>query len=591
LTSSGLLALLLAAFMPAFPIFAQDAQRLAPKPVPVSERGNVLPSSPAERPSHGGNAVVVPALKGLVFVSSSEAIQPAGVNTSGISFTNVPMLNQAGFREQLESNLGKPLTLDRLNEITRMVVAFYREHNHPLVDVVVPEQDVQSGTIQIVVTEFRVGRIRAEGNKWFSSRLVKAPLTFNHGDTVDTRQLLGALDSANANPFRRVNLVYEPSVERGYTDLVLQTRDRFPVRVYTGYDNGGTPVTGRGRWSLGVNWGNALWHDQQLSYQFTSSTNFASSHSSGEPGGPSFVAHSVSWTMPLAWRDSITILGSYERSVPNIGQGFGLLGQSGQASLRYNKALPRTETFTQTIQAGYDFKTTNNNLDFGGTQVSANSVEIDQFPVGYSATLTDSLGLTSAGSTLVYSPGGITPNNSSAAFQPAPGQSGRMSASANYLYWRSDLNRLTKLPANATWAVRLIGQVSDRSLLDTEQLAVGGQDILRGYDPYSILGDQGIVISNELRTPTLGRRGKNDLPSTLLGQTQLLAFWDYASLHNKHAADYAPANLDASSVGLGFRYSLRTYASVRFDYGWQLQRLPGTNARGHLANIAIVLGN
>jgi hemolysin activation/secretion protein len=310
LTSSGLLALLLAAFMLAFPIFAQDAQRLAPKPVPVSERGNVLPSSPAERSPHGGNAVVVPALKGLVFVSSSEAIQPAGVNTSGISFTNVPMLNQAGFREQLESNLGKPLTLDRLNEITRMVVAFYREHNHPLVDVVVPEQDVQSGTIQIVVTEFRVGRIRAEGNKWFSSRLVKAPLTFNHGDTVDTRQLLGALDSANANPFRRVNLVYEPSVERGYTDLVLQTQDRFPVRVYSGYDNGGTPVTGRGRWSLGVNWGNALWHDQQLSYQFTSSTNFASSHSSGEPGGPSFVAHSVSWTMPLAWRDSITILGS-----------------------------------------------------------------------------------------------------------------------------------------------------------------------------------------------------------------------------------------------------------------------------------------
>lgn len=77
----------------------------------------------------------------------------------------------------------------------------------------------------------------------------------------------------------------------------------------------------------------------------------------------------------------------------------------------------------------------------------------------------------------------------------------------------------------------------------------------------------------------------------LLGETQLLTFWDYANLHNRNAVDTTLATINASSMGVGLRYRLRTFASVRFDYGWQLQRLPTDVRRGQLANISVILSN
>ena len=40
-------------------------------------------------------------------------------------------------------------------EMVRQIVIYYRENERPVVDVVVPEQDITSGVIQIVVIEAR----------------------------------------------------------------------------------------------------------------------------------------------------------------------------------------------------------------------------------------------------------------------------------------------------------------------------------------------------------------------------------------------------------------------------------------------------
>jgi hemolysin activation/secretion protein len=290
--------------------------------------------------------------------------------------------------------------------------------------------------------------------------------------------------------------------------------------------------------------------------------------------------------MPVREHDSLTIFGSYQKSSPNIGADFGYIGKSGQAGIRYSLALPRTKGFVQTLQVGYDFKTTNNNLAFGGEQVSRTNSEIDQFRFAYAANLTDHYGASSFTTTLVFSPGGLSPNNYANEFQPAYGQSGIPGAQSRYAYWRSDFNRLTKIPYDGVYAFRLIGQTSTTNLLYTEKLAAGGSDILRGYDPNSVLGDRGIVMSNELRSPAL-----NPLPEHALGQVQFLAFWDYAHLAAEHP-DAGTINLTtASSVGTGLRYNLRSNVTARVGYGWQLVRLPTTNpaARHQFADVALTL--
>jgi hemolysin activation/secretion protein len=450
-----------------------------------------------------------------------------------------------------------------------------------VVDVVAPEQDVSTGVIQIVVNEYRVGEVRVQGNRWFSDNVISAPIHLAHGDTIDSEQLLGDLDAANANPFRRVDLTYQPSSQPGYTDLVLNTQDRFPVTVYSGFDDSGTPATGRSRWNMGGTWGNAFGLDQSLSYQFSASDNFFSSN-----GPVGFISNGLNWSMPIHSTDSISIFGDYQTSTPNVGADFGFHGKSGQASIRYNHSLHRTAHFIQTVQIGYDFKTTNNNLLFGGTQVSRTTAEIDQFPVAYAANLTDKWGASSFTTSLVFSPGGLTSNNHSNDFQPGVGQSGIPGAQARYVYWRSDFSRLTKTPGNTVYAFHLLGQVSSTNLLYTEQLAGGGPEILRGYDPNSVLGDNGIVMSNEFRSPAW-----KPMPEYNLGQLQLIAFWDYGHLSAAQAFAGAVNSVNASSVGTGVLYNLRSNVTGRFDYGWQLIRLPNLNpdARSHLASLALTV--
>jgi hemolysin activation/secretion protein len=519
-------------------------------------------------PSNRDNTVIVPSLKGLVFISDPKDLQKSGLTTSGVSVAAVPLLNQPAIQKTFQAYLGRPVTLKTLDEITGKAAAFYKQQSHPLVDVVAPEQDVTSGVIQIVVNEFRVGEVRVKGNRWFSDDVVSAPISFHHGDTVDTRKLLNELDAANSNPFRRVDLVYQPSSQPGYTDLVLNTRDRFPVTVYTGFDNSGTAVTGRSRWNMGATWGNALWHDQQLSYQLSASDNFFSRN-----GPVGYLSNSLTWSMPVRANDSLSIFGSYQKSIPNIGTDFGFIGRSGQASIRYSIGLHRTSHFVQTLQFGYDFKTTNNNLAFGGTEVSRTSAEIDQFPVTYAANLTDRYGASSFNTSIVYSPGGLTPNNSTTAFRPDLGQSGIAGALAHYAYWRSDFTRLSKLPEKAVYAFRLIGQTASTNLLYTEKLSGGGPDILRGYDPNSVYGDRGVIMSNELRTPALKPWLEHGL-----GEAQLYIFWDYGHLLASQAFPSAINSLSASSVGSGIRYSLRSNFTTHVDYGRALIQLPNTNA-------------
>src|SRR5262249_10010472 len=246
-------------------------------------------------------------------------------------------------------------------------------------------QDISTGVVQAVVTEFRLGAIRVEGNRWFASDLLRNQLRLSPGDPIDAERLKQDLAWLGQNPFREVQVVAEKSATPGDTDLVLKTADRFPMRFYASYANNGTPVLGHDRWSLGVNWGNALWLDHQFSYQFTSSDDFW--HTRGRENGrardPTYTAHSVNYLVPLPWRDKLLSFGSYERAVPQLGA-LNEVGVNGQASLRYIMPLRGRPQFSHELQVGYDFKTSNNNLDFGGVTVSNTTTEIDQFPLIYS---------------------------------------------------------------------------------------------------------------------------------------------------------------------------------------------------------------
>lgn len=246
-----------------------------------------LPSFPQEERSQ----IVIKKLQGIVLLRSNEAMEGKFENAQGIEIIDIKI---PGNSKKLERNLshflGNEVTTDTLFEIKTTISDYYTSSNHPLVIVDIPDQDVTSGVLQIVILESRLGKVEVEGNRWSSEKRLKEYVKLRPNQEIDENRLIQNISFMNRNPFRRVDIIYSPGEEPATTDVILAVKDRRPVRVYAGTENTGVEPTGRGRWYTGVNWGNAFGLDHIFSYQFTSAFNVHRFH-----------AHTTEYTALLSW--------------------------------------------------------------------------------------------------------------------------------------------------------------------------------------------------------------------------------------------------------------------------------------------------
>lgn len=539
---------------------AQTYEQVAPQ-LPVLPDPPLAPASLA----------ALPVLRGLVFLPTHAALQPEGRALAGVQVEGLPALDTEAFRRLAAGWLGRPVSVAGLKELTRAVVQYCREHDRPVVDVIVPEQNIQTGTVQILVLEGRVGRVRVEGNRWFSSAVIAGAVRQRAGEAVSGQTVREDLAWLNQNPFRQVDLLFVRGENPGETDLLLRTQDRRPWRFYTGYEDSGNALTGFDRVQAGFNWGNALGLGQQASYQVSAS-----------PGGREFVAHAGSYVVPLsAWQHTLTVFGCYAESRPKLAGGdFSLHGRTWQASARYRVPLPASGALSHDLTAGFDFKRSNNNLAFGGMDVFAQANDVVQGILTYTASRPDRLGATSGQLTLAFSPGGFSSGNHTTDFQAA-----RALARADYGYARLELMRRTTLPAGWVWLVRGTAQLASANLLGSEQLGLGGNGGLRGYEEREANGDDGFMIVNELHGPpvrlarALGLKGDDRLDP--------LVFFDYGVVGAHRRLPDEAVRYELASAGVGLRYTFGPVLSIRADYGWQLKASglsDGRRAsRGHLS--------
>jgi hemolysin activation/secretion protein len=569
------------------PAAAQDFGTVAPRqptvPRPVA---TPQPPAPVSVAAPAQNAELLARLKGLTLVPSVARVDRNGVTTSGLVI-EVPFADDPDLREILRTFIGRPLWTGDPPRIARIVTDFYRAHNRPVVEVSFPEQDVSTGVVQVIVSESRIGRVKFSGNYYFGKGLLASELGIRRGDPIDFGALSAGLNVLNRNPFRAVNVVLQKSSEAGATDLAFAVDERFPLRVYASFDNTGVAITGRDRYSAGFNWGDVLGLDQQLSYQFSTSPDLWRTRDRG-PGlsdAPRFTAHSLNYTAPLPWGDLFNLFGAYVTQVPDLGPDFGQTGHSFQLSARYQMPLWGSSRFTQQLQLGFDYKRADNNLAFGGTGIFASATDTEQFLLIYDGTLDDARGQTGIGNTLVYSPGGFSAGNSTAVFQA----SGVTGAHAGYVYDNLRLTRLVFLPWHFSLVARLDGQLASTELLPGEQLGAGGIDSVRGYEERAANGSDGYLASLELHGPTIAPL--HDLGLRAADQMQPLVFWDYGNVSFKHAQASGPQGAELQSAGVGVRYSIGRHLDARFDYGWQLEKLPVAGATlGNLATVSVTLG-
>jgi len=509
-------------------------------------------------------------LRGLVFLGDPTQIQSSGIpDFQGVE-SRVPFLSKSQAEKIASPYLNKPVSMKTLSEIRKKVNDWLASTGRMVSTVLVPEQEIRGGVIQILILSGRLGEVRVEGNRYFKSENLSEEVRLRPDEEIGLAALGDDAAWLNANPFRQVQTSLAPGSKPGSTDVVLEVTDRFPFRPYISYDNFGVTTLGYDRYSTGFTLMD-VWTgwDQKIDYQYLTSGGFSK-----------LQANSGSWAAALPWRHTATVFGSYSKADPDAVGQLDLSSYFWQVSGRYNILLPtflfkdNKGDFRHQAYLGFDFKAANSDVFFAGAQLEpstnglAGLYNIFQFVFGYTATMTDPLGSTGLELVGFASPGGATGDNSNASFQQING-----GATANYVYGKFLLNRVFRLPEGISLVGNLQIQQSNQTLMPTESFGIGGYDTVRGYDQRSANGDNAYMTNVELRSPPISfgqLLGDGRFPDQLV----LLGFFDYGQVLQENSDTTTSVNWHLMSIGPGLRYSIGPYFTARFDWGFQLQQAP-----------------
>ncbi|NGX38713.1 MAG: Heme/hemopexin transporter protein HuxB [Chlamydiae bacterium] len=470
--------------------------------------------------------------------------------------------------------MGRPLTTDLLKTLKEQIVYYYREHDHPVVSVWVPEQEVTDGVLQLVVMEGCVGQIACSGQCWFSSRLYENAISLGPGDAITADTLLTDVSWINRNPFRNVDLVFTPGCDPGTTNIELLVDDRFPVQVYGGADNAGTSSTGSFRWYTGVTWGNAFFLDHILNYQFASTKDLHE-----------FKSHTVHYTAPLPWRHLLILYGGYSSVHPDL-ENFRSKGHNSTASLRYTIPFGKNYcTVLGEFTLGFDYKNFNNNLDFVSGEVLpliTSSVNLSQFMLGYAIATEDCCRRFSFNLDVYGSPAKMLPKESRSRYEELS-----RGARVRYAYGLLTTGYTRFLPYCFSFSALGRLQLASGALLPSERFGIGGYDTVRGYEERQFNVDNALVLNAELRTPPFSFF--NFFNCCYNDEMFFLVFFDYGlgNLRDRKPPKGLPSVGDKigkteyfMSFGPGWRYTICDHLSARLDWGIKLHRsIHGTKAR------------
>jgi hemolysin activation/secretion protein len=513
------------------------------------------------------HATITEETKGILLLGRSDLVKRTG--RSDIEGLQVEELKLPGSVKKLQKKLkeyfGQPLTKYNILQIKKTIIEYYRDEGRPVIHVQVPEQNVSTGVLQMIVFESKLGTVRAIGNKHFSDKRILGYVKLKEGEPINANKLIQDLNWMNRNTFRQTDAFFTPGKAEGTTDIDLLTKDRRTWRIYAGTDNTGLIQTGEERWFGGINFGNFLNWDQLFTYQFTSASNYKD-----------FNASSFQWVIPLPWRDILSFYGGYSNVHTNnlripFNPGFGTHGQSMQASMRWDVPLPPMVDFLNEFMWGLDWKRTNNNLSFFGTEFFGKSVNLFQIMAGYNLGYEDPKRKVSFTWENFFSPGGWLSQQSKERYNDL-----RLYARPLYYYTRVTLAPIFRHVATGVSVhLTLRGQWSTANLLSSEEYGIGGYNTVRGYNERQFNGDDAFNGNFEIRTPQwklFWRKKRRDT-------VQLLAFYDYGKIWVHKQMPGEPKSEMLDSLGAGIRYIIDPYVTVRADYGYGLRVIPEERRR------------
>jgi len=454
------------------------------------------------------------------------------------------LLTPAEIEAAVASFIGTDKDFSDVQSALEVIEALYADRGYSAVHVLLPEQEMEAGTVRFQVIEGHYGKVTVKNNRFFSeANLLNAIPSVRSGGVPKSKQVARELRLANENPARQLNVVLKGGERDDELDASLQVSDsKFSQWTLTA-DNSGTVETGRSRISLAYRHANLFDADQVAQVQAQISPEHTDR--SQVVGG--------SYRIPLyGLGHSVEFFGSYSNINAVVGGLSNFQGGGLMFSTRYNVPLERRGTFDPRVSFGLDWRRFDK-IELTSPPPTTLFGEIVVTPLSAAYATQGRLGK-----------GDVALNTSLTVNVPVAGSGksadfaayDRINTAApepHYKVLRFGASYFLPLAADWQWRTAFSGQWSNDRLIQGEQIRLGGADGVRGFSEGSETGERGGKLNLELYAPAWNMGG--------LG-TRGLLFAD--------AGRVQPETGDSTgiaSLGLGLRASYSGSLALRFDAG------------------------
>lgn len=507
-------------------IATQRVDNLRPPPAPVTR--TLTPSSvtdglPIERATPGDPTKFF--VKKITFEGSS-ALTPGQLEQISKEYEN------------------REVSLGELNILARRVRAAFRAKGYLVADAVVPSQTVNDGTVKIVISEGRYGKVSVRGNHHYTDRFIRRmfqPAVDAGG--VNSRNLYRSLLILNEYPDLVVQAQFSPGRAVGTTDVLLRVKDDRPVHVGLDYNNFGNRLVGQNRIGATLWAGNAFVSGDEFNFRAV------------EPfHGRNPTLFNTGYIRPVSKYGTKAGV-QYAVAETNAGgalRGLGIRGRADIYSLVATHPLMRTFQEVRNLSLAFTAKTVSNFV-FDTTKLSQD--ELRELVLGHDGVRSDKNGRWIHALTLTQGLGTAFGGKGNDELLNSRVGAGNQFTKANL-----DLLRSQDLKKNRSLLFRFSGQLSTDALPTAEQFAVGGPDSVRGFIQGERLGDQGYTLSAEYRQQVY-RSTKGD------NIVQALAFIDHGSGSLELPQVGEVKEKDLTGIGVGLRGQVGNNTTIRLDVG------------------------
>lgn len=515
----------------------------------------------------------------LAAVACCSVASPAGASTGDSADTPAQVFyieeyavdgNSVLDRETIENAVYPYLGPDRspadIQKARDALEKAYQDKGYQAVQLTVDNETPEDGVVRIKVVEMTIGRLRVVGSRYYSLAKIKeqAP-SVAEGTVPNFDNLKQDVVALNDLPGREVTPTVRAGKDPGTLDVDLVVKDKLPVEAEVGLNNQQSVSTTPLRAYATLGYDNLWQLGHKLSFTFqTAPLNPADAKVYAATYLARFLGSPFSLQVSGLVSDSnVTTVGTTD-----------VIGRGKEASIRAIWELPGSEAFTESIQAGLDYRDFNQLTSTGGASASASAVPITYYPVqaSYSATYKEASATDSVNGT--FSVALPRAGSSRAQFD-----ADRYNARGQELYFRGGYERRQDLPADFKAHARVEGQVTDEPLINNDQFPLGGFRSVRGYYESEVLVDTGFSGTLELITPSVPELLKGWVDATdALNAVTLFAFLDGGQGHILSSLPQQKANFSLASYGLGADAALFNHVQGTLDLAVPLITSENTKA-------------